>query len=402
MKPLAGIKVLDLSKVLAGPMCTQTLASLGADVIKVENCESGDESRLWAPRKVDTGAAFLAMNAGKRSIAVNLQATAGRAIMRDLAAEADVVVESFAPGVAAKLGVDRGALSGGRDRLIYCSISGFGQSGPMSPAPGYDAILQAYTGMMSLNGEDGGEAMRLPGSPIDLATGQYATQGILAALIERSRSGKGCHLDVSLFETAVKMLSASLQAYWISGVLPKRMGSGHPAICPYQVFQSSDRPILIAIANDKFWRLFCAIAGLQDYADDPRFRDNPARVKNFDDTIALVERAVIKRSAADWAAELMKAGIPAAPMNTLEDLLSDPHTVARGLLVSYDHPQFGPMKTVAEPILYDASPRSAGTAPPALGEHTMSILRELGYDAEKIAALEREAVIREGSGSRLR
>lgn len=394
MQPLKDIRVLDLSKVLAGPICTQTLASLGADVVKIENVDGGDETRFWAPLAGDTGTAFLGVNTGKRSMALNLRLPQARRIVTELAGKADIVVQSFAPGVAEKLGADRATLAGGNERLIYCSISGFGQSGPLRNSPGYDAILQAFSGMMALNGEEGGAAVRLPASPIDQATAQFATQGILAAVIELGRTGRGATVEVSLLETAVKMLGTTIQAYWASGKVPGRYGSGHPSISPYQVFDTQDRPVLVAVANEKFWRLFCGIAGLGDFVDDPRFRTNPDRVRNSAETVRLVSDALARRPAAVWLEQLANAGIPAAPLNTVADLVGHEHFAGLRMVNEFEHPALGRLPTVAEPVLFDGHRARPERPPPGLGEHTASILTdELGYSPERIEELRRDGAI---------
>jgi crotonobetainyl-CoA:carnitine CoA-transferase CaiB-like acyl-CoA transferase len=354
----------------------------------------GDETRHWAPLVGGTGAAFLSVNSGKRSLALNLRVPAARKIVAELAAKSDIVVQSFAPGVAEKLGVDRKSLAGTNDRLIYCSISGFGQSGRPRNAPGYDVILQAFTGMMALNGEENGEAVRLPASPIDQATAQFAIQGILAALLELSRSGSGATVEVSLLETAIKMLGPTLQAYWASGKLPKRYGSGHPSISPYQVFETKDRPVLVAIANEKFWRLFCEVAELQAFVADPRFRTNPDRVKHSTKTVKLVSDAMRRHTAGEWLQNFSKAGIPAAPLNTVGDLFEQEHVIALNMLSAIEHCTIGRLSTVAEPILFDGRRPGFNRAPPALGEHTISILAdELGYSAQRIEELKGEQAL---------
>lgn len=395
MLPLHGIRVLDLSKVLAGPLCTQNLADFGAEVIKVEAIGVGDETRHWPPYHGGTGAVFLSVNRNKRSIAVDLKSEHGRQIVLDLAARADVAIESFAPGVAARLGVDFPSLKSSKPDLIYCSISGYGQTGPLKAQPGYDLILQAFSGMLSLTGEPGGGPVRSPMSPIDQATGMNALSGILAALVRRARTGEGAYLEVSLFESAVSLLGYMLQNYWASGRPPVRSGSGHPSLCPYQVFEASDRPILIGVPNDNLWRRFCRAAGVPDLGTDPRFSSNAARVANFNETIALVQGLVGQQPCSYWTALMADAGVPAAPLHTLQDLLDHPHTKARGLVQEYVHPQLGPSKSVLQPIVFDSHERGVGNGPPMLGEHGAAILAELGYSAARIDALRAEGCIQD-------
>ena len=397
MKPLAGLRVLDLTKVLAGPMCTQALASFGAGIIKVEPVEGGDESRFWAPVAHGVGAAFVSVNSGKRSIALNLKQVEGRLIVARLAAEADIIIESFAPGVAAKLGVDHDTLVGDRQDVICCSISGWGQRGPKSPAPGYDAILQAYSGLMAMNGEATRNPVRLPASPVDQVTGLYATQAILAAVIERSSTGKGCRIEVSLLESAIKLLAPNLQAYWLSGAVPQRSGSGHPSIAPYELFETMDRPVLVAVANEKFWRTFCDVAELNHLRNDARFATNPDRVRHRDALIALVADAMRNRTASDWMERLESAGIPAAPLNSIADIANDPQAIALDMFRSFEHPDLGVTKTVREPVLFDGERADPSQPPPTLGQHTREILeRDLAYSRETVDDLAARGIIAVG------
>ena len=272
MKPLSDVKVLDFTRVLAGPLCTQTLGDLGADVIKVESPGLGDETRGWPPfRGKGLGAVFLSVNRNKRSIAIDLKTEDGRALAHRLAKGADIAIESFGTGVAERLGIDAATLRPLNERLIHCSISGFGRSGPLRKSPGYDVILQAFSGMMSMTGDENGGYIRSPVSPIDQMTGVHAVNGILAALLERARTGKGSAVKASLFDTALGLMRYNLQSFWQTGVQPPKCGSSHESLCPYQAFEAADGPIMIGVANDNLWRKFCAIAGLEDIVDDPKF-----------------------------------------------------------------------------------------------------------------------------------
>ena len=394
IKPIEGLKVLDLTKVLAGPICTQALASLGAEVIKVETIGGGDETRFWPPVSHGVGAAFISVNSGKRSIVLDLKAPEAREIVLKLAADADVIIESFAPGVAAKLGVDHDTLTAGRQNVICCSISGWGQRGPKAAAPGYDAVLQAYSGMMSMNGEPSRQPVRLPGSPIDQVTGLYATQAILAALLQRGRTGKGARLEVSLLESAIKLLAPNLQAYWQSGSVPVRSGSGHPSVVPYEVFETADRPLLMAIANEKFWRLFCKVADREVWLDDPRFRTNPDRVKNRDELIPLVAGRMTSLTADAWTAKLDAAGIPASTLHSIADIADSPQAEALGIYRTMVHPDLGEIKAVCEPILYDGQRAISDRPPPILGQHGREILmNDLGYCEEMVTRLAAEGIV---------
>ena len=399
MRPLAGRRVLDLSKVIAGPLCTQYLGDLGAEILKIETPEGGDDTRRWPPLHDETGAVFLSMNRAKRSIALDLKSQAGRDIIRKLAKSADIVVESFAPDVKTRLGVDYETLSSENPGLIYCSISGFGQTGPLRTALGYDNILQAFTGLMAMNGEKEGGPTRVPISPIDQVTGLNAAIGIQAALLNRFATGEGASLEVSLFETAVGMLGFTLQTYWEQGVVPQRIGSAHQSICPYQVFETADKPVLIGIANDRLWQRFCRANGREDLATDPRFRTNVDRVAHFAETVGIVQDIVRRHSCDHWVTSLNAVDVPCTPVNTIKDLLEHEHTAARGIILEYQDPALGAMKAVGMPIMFNGVARSVGAAPPALGQHTEEMLLELGYSRAEIAALEQAGQIRTWRGA---
>lgn len=395
LAPLSGVRVLDLSRVLAGPLCTQMLGDLGAEVIKVEPCE-GDESRGWAPKCGDTGTAFLAVNRNKKSMAVDLRHPEGLAIVRKLAAICDVVVESNSTGASDRLGVGYEALRAIKPALIYCSISGFGRDGPLKDAKGYDLMLQAFSGILDLTGDPDGPPARSPFSPIDQATGHHAAIGILGALLRRGRTGVGGLVEVSLFESATQFLSYLLQAYWATGEVPAKVGCEHPSLVPYQPFQAADRVILIGIANDSLWRKFCLAFDLEPFADDPRFKTNGERVKRREETVALVQDAIAGWNSDDLLRRLIEIGVPCAPINSIADLAAHEHTAARGIVATYNHPVIGAMKAVVQPVKFDGQPREAGMAPPGLGEHNREILRLLGLDDEQIAAVLRSGAL--GSG----
>ena len=391
--PLSGVKVLDLTKVLAGPLCTQYLADLGADVIKIEPPE-GDETRNWPPKRADLGAVFLSVNRNKRSISVDLKTAEGREIVHRLARQSDVVVESYATGVTERLGVDYGTLRKLRPNVIYCSISGFGRTGPLRNSPGYDVILQAYAGIMAMTGEKGSGPVRIPISPIDQTTGLNAYGAVLAALLDQRRTNEGCHIEVSLYESAIALLGYPLQIFWEKGILPDKNGSGHESLCPYQAFETADKPMLLGVANDGLWRRFCQVANIPSAVDDPRFKSNPDRVRHSAETIEFVQNVLRTKSCGDWIAALLKVGIPCAPINTLDDLMADPHVAARGMFLDYQRPELGALKSVAYPVTFDGAKAELRMPPPFLGEHTYSVLSELGYAPSEIDALmARRAVV---------
>jgi formyl-CoA transferase len=393
-KPLAGIRVLDFSKVLAGPLCSQYLGDLGAEIVKVEMKDQGDETRGWPPFPAPGfGTVFLSANRNKRSIAIDLKTERGRAIVHDLARSADVAIESFGSGVAERLGIDAATLRPLNDRLIHCSISGFGRTGPMKNAPGYDVILQAFCGIMAMTGEEGGGHVRSPISPIDQMTGVHAFSGILALLYAREKTGQGGTVQVSLFETAMGLLGYNLQTFWERGVQPAKCGSSHESLCPYQAFEAADGPIMIGVANDNLWRKFCGVTGLDDIVDDPRFRTNADRVKNRAEILRRVRDALMTRPVAAWNEALAVVGVPCSPINSLAQLLGHPHTAASGIIVEYDHAEAGHLKGVGHPVLIDGEPRTAGTPPPGLGQHTDEVLAELGLLPEQIGMLRRDGVV---------
>ena len=393
-KPLTGIRVLDLSKVLAGPLCAQYLGDLGADIIKVEAVGQGDETRGWPPFPAPgLGTVFLSANRNKRSIVVDMKSEKGREIVHALAKSADVAIESFGTGVAERLGIDAATLRALNDRLIHCSISGFGRSGPLKNSPGYDVILQAFCGIMSMTGDEDGGYIRSPISPIDQMTGVHAFSGILSLLYARERTGKGGSIQVSLFETALGLLGYNLQTFWERGIQPPKCGSSHESLCPYQAFEAADGPIMIGVANDNLWRKFCGVTGLDAIVDDPKFRKNADRVKNRNETIGHVQSALVQQTAAHWNDALSRVGVPCSPINTIAQLLDHPHTQASGIIVEYDHQVAGRLKGVGHPVLIDGVERQAGLPPPMLGQHTDDVLSEIGLSSEAIGELRRSGVV---------
>ena len=390
--PLQGLKVLDLSKVLAGPLCAQYLGDMGAEVIKVESPD-GDETRGWPPFHTATdgtrtGAIFLSANRNKRSLTVDLRQAAGQAVVQRLAAQADVVIESFGPGVAVRLGVDAATLRARNPRLICCSISGYGTVGPMRDGKGYDLILQAFCGMLSITGEPGGAPVRSPFSPVDQATGLHAMAGILALLHERGRTGRGGLVEASLFDSATGFLAYFLQSYWVRGTEPERAGSGHESLCPYEAFDTADKPLILGVANDGLWRSFCRIAGLDDWVDKPGFRTNAERVAQRDQTVALVRAVLRTRPRDTWLAQLAEAGIPSSPLHTLGELSAHPHAVDSGMLRSREDPRLGTWRDVAQPLRLDGQRSPAQSPPPAHGADGRAVLQDAGFTSDEIIQLQ--------------
>ncbi|AZW29503.1 CoA-transferase family III protein [Bordetella bronchiseptica GA96-01] len=387
--PLGGVRVLDLSKVLAGPLCTQYMADMGADVIKVEAAGQGDDTRGWPPFQDGQAAVFLSCNRNKRSIALDLKSAHGRAVVQRLAAWADVVVHSFGPGVAQKLGVDWEALSEINPRLVYCAISGFGPVGSLSHGKGFDVVLQAFCGMISITGETDGGAVRSPFSPVDQATGLHALIGILAALRQRDASGRGVTVDASLFDTALGFMGYFMQGYWARGTEPARAGAGHESLCPYQDFATADKPIILGIANDALWRAFCALAERPELASDPRFATNAQRVANRAQTLAATRELLAARTRGEWLPALERAGIPCSPIHTLAEVDAHPHTRESGMV--FDYPETGadagPLKGVAQPVRFDGMRLTTPKRPPSLNQDWASVLADAGYSDPEVRDL---------------
>ncbi|WP_459616115.1 CaiB/BaiF CoA transferase family protein [Bordetella sp. 2513F-2] len=393
MQPLAGLKVVDLSKVLAGPLCGQYLGELGADVIKVEPVGLGDDTRGWTPTAGGESTIFLAVNHNKRSIALDLKSAEGRRIVHELVAGADIILQGFGSGTASKLGVDAETLSALNPRLIYCEISGYGRTGPMGDEPGYDVMLQAFSGMISTLGHPGGDYARASFSPVDIGTAMFGLSGILAAVIERQRTGKGVYVELALLDTALGFMSYMAQTYWHTGTEPRPMGTAHPSMCPYQAFQAKDGPIMLGAGNDAQWRRFCEVAGLQDYVAHPDFATNARRLGNIERTVALVQEKMIQRTVAEWVEILSRAKVPCSPIHTLGQALAHPQVQARELIAHSDHPLLGALKQVGLPVKFQNEPRRAKRPPPLHGQHSAEVLRELGYDDAAIDSLLAQSVI---------
>jgi len=397
---LQGVRVLDLTRVLAGPWATQLLADLGADVVKVERAGEGDDTRRWGPPYLESpsgareAAFFLSCNRGKRSIEVDLTTTAGQSIVRELALVSDVLVENFRVGSLAKYGLDSASLRALNPRLIYCSITGFGQDGPYAERPGYDFVVQGMGGLMSVTGapddEVGGGPMKVGVAMTDLMTGLYASSAILAALHERSRTNVGRDIDLALLDVQVAALANQALSYLATGVNPERLGNAVPAIVPYEAFPTADGHMIVAAGNDGQFQRFCAALGLPFLAMDPRFRTNDARVTNRRSLIPMLTEALRERPTHEWLATFEKAGVPVGPINTLSDVFNDEQVVARALKVDLPHSSLGRVPGVACPIRFDGRPLEYRSGPPTLGEHTQAVLFEwLGVERATASARER-------------
>jgi crotonobetainyl-CoA:carnitine CoA-transferase CaiB-like acyl-CoA transferase len=384
-RPLAGIKVLDLSRILAGPWASQLLADLGADVIKVERTEGGDDTRAWGPPFAHGESAYyLSTNRGKRSLAIDIASPKGQQIIRDLAVRSDVLIENFKVGGLTKYGLDYESLHRLQPRLIYCSITGFGQTGPLAARAGYDLMIQAFGGLMSITGEPdskpGGGPQKVGVAVVDLVTGLYCVVGILAAIEQRHTTGAGQHIDAALFDVQLALLANQAVNYLVSGKPPGRLGTAHPNIVPYQRFPTRDGFIVIAVGNDGQFGKLCEVLGKAALPGDERFATNAARVAHREELIAILETALRERASDEWMDLLTRMNVPCSPVRTLDKVFADPQVVARGMVLEQLHPDAGSIRLVAQPLKMSASVTQSDRVPPLLGQHTREILRELGYD----------------------
>jgi crotonobetainyl-CoA:carnitine CoA-transferase CaiB-like acyl-CoA transferase len=401
--PLKGIRVLDLSRILAGPWASQCLADLGADVIKIENPDGGDDTRTWGPPFFDEGEAplaayFMCANRGKRSVTVDIAKPEGQALIRRLAAESDIVLENFKVGGLRKYGLDYTSLAEVNPRLIYCSITGFGQTGPYAKRPGYDLLIQALGGLMSITGEadglPGGGPQRAGVAVVDLFTGLYSTIAILGALHHRTETGEGQHIDMALLDTQVAMLANQGSYFLVSGKAPARQGNSHPTIVPYQSFETKDGHMILAVGNDGQFERFCKAAGMPALAEDARFSTNPSRVTHRLELVPIVAGIIAGRTTDEWVAILEEANVPGGPINTIDRVFANEQVQARGSALTLTAKDGSKMPSVANPIRYSKSALEFEKAPPYLGQDTDDVLRDvLGISAADIAAMHADGII---------
>ncbi len=393
---LDGVRVIDLTRVLAGPYCTMMLGDLGADVIKIEAPDRGDDTRHWGPPFTPSGEAayFLSANRNKRSLTLNLKHEQGIEILKALVRQGDVLVENFRTGTLGRWGLDYETLQALRPGLIYCSITGYGTTGPYRDRPGYDFMVQAMGGFMSVTGPPDGDPFRAGVAIADLTAGMFASNAILAALFARERSGDGQQIDIALLDSQVAIMSYVASNYLVSGELPRRYGNGHPNIVPYQEFKAADIHFAFAAGNDSQWATFSRAVGRPEWASDERFASNDARVRHREDVVALLSELFGTRPAQDWMDLCEEIGLPAAPINTIDRVLADPQVQAREMLLDVPHPASGTVPQVASPMKIPTSPAVVRHAPPTLGQHTEEILQGLlGYGPEAVEALREEGVV---------
>ncbi len=391
---LDGVRILDLSRVLAGPFCGMLLADLGADVIKIEDTGAGDESRTWPPHKDGESAAYLVINRNKRDLTLDLKAPEGAAVLKKFVASADVLIENFRTGTMEGFGLGYDTLSAINPGLIYCSVSAFGRTGPRKDGAGYEALMQAFSGIMSITGEPDGPPVRAGVSFLDLTTGIFSAFGIVNALLSRAKTGLGQRVDGSLLETAVTLLNYHAEGFLLTGAVPKALGSSHPSLSPYRNFRCRDGQwVFIAGANDRFWQRLVPALGLAWMATDPRFASNIERVRHRKELEAELEQAIATHEREPLLGILEEAGVPATPVNTVDQVMQDPQTAARELIERVVHPRLGAIPVVGTPVKFSGMRPGVRTPAPLQGEHTDQVLAEHGYSAGRIAELRARKVI---------
>ena len=392
--PLDGIRVVDLSRVLAGPFCGALLGDLGADVVKVEEPGSGDEGRSWAPQRDGESPGFLVNNRNKRGIAVDLKQPEGVEIVRRLASRADVLVENFRSGAMEAFGLGYEALAAANPRLVYVSVSAFGRTGPRANEAGYEAVMQAFGGIMSITGEERGAPVRCGASFVDLATGILCALGVLAALRTRDATGVGQRVDGSLLETALGLLNYQAENFLVAGEVPRALGSAHPSLAPYRNFRCKDGQwVFVAGANDRLWKRLAVAIGLDSMVDDPRYAKNLARVAHREEVDGAVAGAIARLDRDEVLRRLSAASVPVAPVNTVDQLIADPQTKSRPMMREVDHPKLGRIPLLGFPLAFSAIDPGIRRPPPGLGEHTDEVLGEIGYSAEEIASFRARGVV---------
>ena len=392
MAPLDGTLVLDLTRVLSGPYCTMLLADMGARVVKIEQPRKGDDTRAWGPPFLGGESAyFLSINRNKESVTLDFKHPDGRAVLERLLGRADVLVENFRPGTLAKLGLDYASVATRHPRLVYCSVSGFGQTGPRRAEPGYDAVMQGEGGLMSITGAADGPPYRLGVAIADIVSGMFAAYGVAMALVARARTGRGQEVDVAMLDAVAALLTYQAGSFFASGVVPGRLGNRHPSIVPYETFEASDGEFVLAVGNDEQWRTFLAVAGLPE---DPRFAANRQRVTAYDELRPFIADRLRTQPRQHWIDRLRATGVPCGSVRNLQELFEDPQLGAREMIARVEHATIGSLRTLGVPVKLSDTPGAVRTPPPLLGQHTEAVLsRDLGFRPEDIGALRRDNVI---------